>query len=188
MTLVLVLVYTRYKPKKILPCDKNILSYQRFPCIYCNASNVVCVSCSSVMDIVIATYNVKLACIFLSHISFYVLVYCWYTCLRTPFLSPYFSSFLNTLSQMDLKIVSFNVNGLLNPTNRKAIFDYLTTIPARIFLLQETHSTVQFEQAWANEWKHGQSIFHSSHENKHHSGVATLVNSSIFIWKKLVMT
>ena len=78
---------------------------------------------------------------------------------------------------MDLKIASFNVNGLLNPTKRKAIFDYLTTIPATIVLLQETHSTVQFEQAWAKEWKFGQSIFHSFHENKHQSGVAILVNS-----------
>jgi len=52
---------------------------------------------------------------------------------------------------MNLKIASFNVNGLLNPTKRKAIFDYLTTIPATIFLLQETHSTVQFEQARAKE-------------------------------------
>jgi len=78
---------------------------------------------------------------------------------------------------MDLKIASFNVNGLLNATKRKIIFDYLKTIPATIFLLQETHSMPQFEQAWANEWKPGQSIFHSSHDNKHQSCVATLVNS-----------
>jgi len=38
---------------------------------------------------------------------------------------------------MNLKIASFNVNGLLNPTKRKAIFDYIKTIPATIFLLQK---------------------------------------------------
>jgi len=102
-----------------------------------------------------------------------------------PFLLPYYLSFLNTLSQMDLKIASFNVNGLLNPTKRKAIFDYLRTILATIFLLQETHSLVQFEQAWANEWKLSQSIFHSSHENKHQSGVATLVNSMQLYMEKV---
>jgi len=47
---------------------------------------------------------------------------------------------------MDVKIASFNVNGLVNPTKRKAIFDYLRTIPATIFLLQETHSIVQLNK------------------------------------------
>ena len=94
-----------------------------------------------------------------------------------PFFYPILHPFLTPSTKMDLKIASFNVNGLLNATKRKIIFDYLKAIPATIFLLQETHSMPQFEQAWANEWKPGQSIFHSSHDNKHQSCVATLVNS-----------
>ena len=82
-------------------------------------------------------------------------------------------------------IATYNVNGIANPTKRKAIFDYLGTIPATMFLLQETHSIAQFEQAWTNEWKLVQSIFHSSHENKHQSGVATLVDSKHFCMEKV---
>jgi len=36
---------------------------------------------------------------------------------------------------MDLKIASFNVNGLLNPTKRKAIFDYFKNHPCHIFFI-----------------------------------------------------
>jgi len=82
-------------------------------------------------------------------------------------------------------IATYNVNGIANPTKRKAIFDYLGTIPATMFLLQETHSIAQFEQAWTNEWKLVQSIFHSSHENKHQSGVATLVYSKHIYMEKV---
>ena len=41
---------------------------------------------------------------------------------------------------MSLQIATYNVNSIANPTKRKAVFDFLYTVHADIFLLQETHS------------------------------------------------
>jgi len=78
---------------------------------------------------------------------------------------------------MSLQIATYNVNSIANPTKRKAVFDFLYTVYADIFLLQETHSKPDIEKEWQNQWTRGQAIFHSSNENTPKSGVAILVNT-----------
>ncbi len=54
----------------------------------------------------------------------------------------------------DLKLYSFNVRGLRDRTKRKIIFHHLKQkYPGGIYLLQETHSSINDEDTWRNEWK-----------------------------------
>lgn len=51
-----------------------------------------------------------------------------------------------------VKVASFNVNGLRNVSKRRGIFNLLKYLKAHIILLLETHSTVEDERVWTNEW------------------------------------
>lgn len=74
----------------------------------------------------------------------------------------------------DLKVVSFNVNGLNVPTKRRAIYDQLRSSKADICLLQETHCVSSLESIWATEWG-GRVMF--SNRSSSSRGVAILFAS-----------
>lgn len=71
----------------------------------------------------------------------------------------------------DVKLASFNVNGMQNENKRRGIFNYLRSFHSDIILLQETHSTPEVERVWANEWG-SQIIF--NHGTSAARGVAIL--------------
>lgn len=71
----------------------------------------------------------------------------------------------------DLKLASFNVNGLNLPTKRRVIFDKIRKSKAQITLLQETHSTESSAPLWEAEWG-GKIIFNHGLPNSR--GVAIL--------------
>ena len=54
--------------------------------------------------------------------------------------------------KFDFSIVSLNVRGLAAATKRKAIFTWLAQHKFDIIYLQETHSHIEIESAWKNEW------------------------------------
>lgn len=49
-------------------------------------------------------------------------------------------------------MVSFNVNGLNDPTKRRIIFTHLRKTKGDIFLLQESHATEDSVRQWRQEW------------------------------------
>ena len=73
----------------------------------------------------------------------------------------------------DLKIYSFNVRGIGEGSKRRTIFRHLKNkFPNSIYLLQETHSSVDVEQKWKMEWN-GDVYF--SHGTTNSCGVMTLI-------------
>lgn len=70
-------------------------------------------------------------------------------------------------------IASWNVNGLNNPFKRRLVFDKLRKSRAQIFLLQETHSSIQTSKLWKQEW--GGDIFFN-HGSQSSRGTAFLVD------------
>ncbi len=79
----------------------------------------------------------------------------------------------NTISSINLKIVSLNVRGLNNSTIRRKIFKWLHKQSAHCYFLQETFSTEQNIDIWRSEW--GEYFFYS-HGSNHSKGVMILVN------------
>ena len=54
---------------------------------------------------------------------------------------------------MAVKIVTLNVNGIVEHGKRQRIFDYLKLLNADIYALQETHiELISEKQQWTNEW------------------------------------
>ena len=53
---------------------------------------------------------------------------------------------------MNIKIGSINVRGLRNNGKREKMFCWLKDQPYNIILLQETHSTYDINNKWAQEW------------------------------------
>ena len=85
---------------------------------------------------------------------------------------------------MELRIATYNVNGITDPTKRRAVFEYLNTVQAEIILIQETHSKVVTEHHWQREWTRGQAFFHSSIKQQAESVVAILAqNKNIYMEK-----
>lgn len=72
-------------------------------------------------------------------------------------------------SKMDLKIVSYNVNGMRDLAKRKAIYRVMKNLKADIIMLQETYSTKDKEIVWATEW--GGKV-HFAHGDSRSCGVA----------------
>ena len=78
----------------------------------------------------------------------------------------------------DIKLYSFNVRGMRDDVKRKLIFRHLKIkYPNGIYLLQETHSTVEVEKKWDLEWKRGLSYF--SHGTNDSCGVAILISPEL---------
>lgn len=71
----------------------------------------------------------------------------------------------------NLKIASFNVNGINVPTKRRIIFDKIRSSKIHIALLQETHSSEATARLWETEWG-GKIIFNHGAPNSR--GVAIL--------------
>ena len=71
----------------------------------------------------------------------------------------------------NLKFYSLNTNGLGDDSKRRAVFTKLHKKCHGIILLQETHSTLNCERIWKNEWG-GDIIF--SHGSSNSRGVAVL--------------
>ncbi len=82
-------------------------------------------------------------------------------------------------SHLNLQVFSFNVRGLANTVKRKMVFNFLKQKSKRaIFLLQETHSCLETEKDWLDDW--GGDIYFS-HGSSNSAGVATLVSPGLDI-------
>ena len=78
-----------------------------------------------------------------------------------------------------VSVVSFNVRGIRNRQKRRTIFRHLhVKYPNHIICIQETHSSIDIEQQWKNEW--GSSLFFS-HGSTFQAGVAILLPKN-FAW------
>lgn len=77
----------------------------------------------------------------------------------------------------NIKVISFNVNGVLNPIKRSKIFSKLKKDNVQIALLQETHLT-QVEHSKRNRsgFKH---VFSSAYRSGHKRGVAILISKQV---------
>lgn len=71
----------------------------------------------------------------------------------------------------DLKLASFNVNGINLPAKRRIIFDKIRNSKAQVALIQETHSTEATASVWEAEWG-GKILFNHGLPNSR--GVAVL--------------
>lgn len=76
-----------------------------------------------------------------------------------------------------VKIISYNVNGVLNPVKRSKILSKKKKEKAQIVLLQETHMS-QPEHAKLKRFGF-KYVFSSSYTSGHRRGVATLISNSI---------
>ena len=75
-----------------------------------------------------------------------------------------------------LNINSFNARGLADRHKRRAVFHWLHTFHPGIVLLQETHSNVNLEKEWLNDW--GGPIYFS-HGTTNSRGVAILIPNTM---------
>lgn len=76
-----------------------------------------------------------------------------------------------------LKIISLNVNGVLNPVKRTKILTKLKKEKAQVAFLQETHMSQSEHVALKKQgFKH---VFASSYKSAHKRGVATLISSGL---------
>jgi len=69
---------------------------------------------------------------------------------------------------------SLNVRGLRDLDKRKALFLFCKSVKRDIYFLQETHSCVNDEKFWRNQWGSSISFCHNSSSS---GGVAILLNS-----------
>uniref|UniRef100_A0AAQ6ABA7 Reverse transcriptase domain-containing protein n=1 Tax=Amphiprion ocellaris TaxID=80972 RepID=A0AAQ6ABA7_AMPOC len=77
----------------------------------------------------------------------------------------------------ELKIISFNVNGVLNPVKRSKILSKLKKERAQIAFLQETHmSKLEHVKLKKQGFKY---VFASSYKSTHKRGVAILISNSL---------
>lgn len=74
-----------------------------------------------------------------------------------------------------LKVVSFSVNGLLNPIKRGKILSKLRREGAQVAFLQETHLS-ETEHAKLRGFKH---VFYSSYKSGHRRGSAILISNQV---------
>ena len=75
---------------------------------------------------------------------------------------------------MYLKIITLNVNGIAEKPKRTNIFNYMRTLNADLYTLQETHNASDIDELnWAREW--GGPVFWSR-GTRHSRGVAIFVH------------
>lgn len=82
---------------------------------------------------------------------------------------------LYMLDLTNVKVISFNVNGLRGVAKRRGVFNLLKYHKANIILLQETHSAQEDERVWSNEW--GSRIYFA-HGTRYSSGVAIMFSKN----------
>ena len=73
-----------------------------------------------------------------------------------------------------VKIYTFNANGLRNKTKRLAIFDWLNNKNTNIVFLQETHSNIEYETEWKKDLRNFDLYF--SHGTTSAKGVCILIS------------
>uniref|UniRef100_A0AAR2KFP9 exodeoxyribonuclease III n=1 Tax=Pygocentrus nattereri TaxID=42514 RepID=A0AAR2KFP9_PYGNA len=84
-----------------------------------------------------------------------------------------------------VKIISFNVKGLLNPVKRKKIISKMKKEQAHVVYLQETHlSDKEHKKLKGMGFTH---LFFPSYKSGHRRGVAILVSSKLHFEKKMEM-
>ena len=77
---------------------------------------------------------------------------------------------------MSLKLSTFHCRGMQDFVKRRKIFHYMRSIDSDIILLQETHSSINDEKFWKNQWgEHAWFCSHSSNSR----GVAILIRNSV---------
>ena len=81
--------------------------------------------------------------------------------------------------------ISLNVKGIREKGKRQRIFAWCKEKKADIVFLQETFSSREVEDKWATEWN-GQCIY--SHGTSHSKGVLMLINASLNIEMKRVLS
>jgi len=83
----------------------------------------------------------------------------------------------------NIKIISYNINGILNPVKRSKILSKLKKEKAHIALLQETHlSSTEHEKLGRLGFS---KVFYSSYKSGHRRGVATLISQRLPFEKTL---
>ena len=78
---------------------------------------------------------------------------------------------------MEVKILSFNCQGICSIEKRLDVFNYLKAKNCDIYCLQDVHSTQQTEKFIQTQWGNNNCLFSSGTSNKR--GVAILFNKSI---------
>lgn len=77
----------------------------------------------------------------------------------------------------NLKIISFNINGVLNPTKRSKILSKMKKENAQIVLLQETHlNSTEHEKLKRMGFS---KVYYSSYKSGHRRGVAILLSHRV---------
>ena len=77
-----------------------------------------------------------------------------------------------------LKFLSFNARGLRQPKKRRRLFAYLHRRKADFILIQESHSSLNDEKFWLNEWG-GKILF--SHGSTTSKGVCILFSPHLYV-------
>ena len=77
---------------------------------------------------------------------------------------------------VDLRVGSFNANGLGNKHKRELVLNWLKNKRETIIFVQESHSTAGIEQDWRKTWD-GEIIF--NHGTSNSTGVVILFNKNI---------
>lgn len=81
------------------------------------------------------------------------------------------------MNRQTLKVISLNVNGILNPTKRRQILTKMKRENAQIVLLQETHLTsLEHEKLKRMGFLR---VYYSSYNSGHRRGVATLISQQV---------
>ena len=78
-------------------------------------------------------------------------------------------------SQIDVNVFSLNCNGLSDKVKRTSVFNHLKRKRKGIFMLQETHTTLNSEFTWKNQWGCKKVFF--SHGTSNSRGTAILISS-----------
>ena len=81
-----------------------------------------------------------------------------------------------------VKVISFNVNGMLNPIKRKKILSKMKKENAHIVYLQETHlSNIEHDKLKRMGFTQ---IYYSSYHTGHRRGVIILISNKVIFEKK----
>ena len=73
----------------------------------------------------------------------------------------------------NIGIYSMNARGLSDRQKRSQVFTWLRNKNANVFFMQETHSTLQYEKTWTEDWGDGALYF--SHGTSNSRGVCILI-------------
>jgi exonuclease III len=86
----------------------------------------------------------------------------------------------NTRNSLTLNLISFNANGLRDGRKRRSFFAWLKKFhnaKSKITLLQETHTDVNNEGAWKDDWGNKNILF--AHGDSSSRGVAIILPSDV---------